>query len=195
MTGVDLTTELRRRAEQSAQALMQAARADAERILEQASVELEARRSAMLAKSQREHHAESRASIAAARHESMRAVLVARARMLERVMERVRALLPEACRAKSYQRTLGTEVAQAIEFVGATGAIVQCTEGLRGVIEEALGEDAVAAIEPLADGRHGFVAVGEAGRVKVDGTLESRLERLTPTLVIELRTRVKERPR
>jgi vacuolar-type H+-ATPase subunit E/Vma4 len=194
MPGSDLTTELRERAEERAQALMRAARTDATRIIEQASAELEARRSAMLESSERAYRYESRASIASARHEAMRAVLLARERMLERVLERVRALLPEASRSEGYRKGLGLEVAQAVEFVGATGAIVRCSEGLDTAIGQVLEGEAVSKVEPLSDGRHGFVVVGEEGRVQVDGTLESRLERLTPSLAIELRARVEEPP-
>ena len=48
-------------------------------------------------------------------------------------------------------------------------------------------------VEVADDVGTGFVMVGEDGRVQVDGTLETRLHRLAPTLAIEIYGQLEER--
>ena len=139
MTQADLTTELQRRAEQTAEAIMETARSDARRIIGEAVTRIEARRSAAMEDTERDCRERSRASIAAARHESLRSVLVARTRLLERVMEQARALLPEASTHEGYRQTLPNEITQALEFIGADDAVIECSEALMPDVCEALG--------------------------------------------------------
>lgn len=192
MTGNDLTTELRRRAERTAQDVMEAARADAERILGEADARVEARRSEARASTEKIYREKSRSRIAAARHESMHSVLVARAGLLERVLNLARTLIPDASRTQSYRGSLVNDVVQALEFIGHDHALIQCSEELIPEIREALSANSNAQVETLRDDRHGFIAMGRGGRIQVDGTLESRLERLAPVLAIELRARIEE---
>ncbi len=193
MTEADLSSELRRRAEASAEAILRSARAEAIRVLADADAEVEARRNRAVRTSENAHREESRSSIAAARHEALRAVLVARERLLARVFERARALLGDACNMPSYRDALLEDVTKALEFVGDQEAVVRCSEGLSDLIETGLLGHGRARIEPLETDGHGFLVLGSGGQVEVDGTLESRLERSSPALAIEILTRVEER--
>lgn len=195
MVEADLSTELRRRAEASAEVILESARAAADRVLTDANAEVEARRSRAVKTSEEAHREQSRASIAAARHEALRAVLVARERLLARVFERARALLGDAREMPSYRDALPEDVAKAIEFVRDEGVVVRCSEGLSDLIEEGLRGRVEARIETLQTDGHGFLVLGAGGQVEVDGTLESRLERLSPTLAIEILEKVEERSR
>ena len=188
----DLSTELRRRAEATAEAILGSARAEASKVLANATAELESRRSQAVRSSEEAHREESRASIAAARHEALRAVLLARERLLARVFERARARLADAYQMPSYRDTLPAEVFKAIEFVGDEEAVVRCSEGLSELVEDGLRGRAEARVEPLQTDGHGFVVVGGSDQIEVDGTLESRLERLSPTLAIEILGRIEE---
>jgi vacuolar-type H+-ATPase subunit E/Vma4 len=193
MTEADLSTELRRRAEASAEAILRSARQEANRVLEDADAEVEARRNRAVRTSERVHREESRSSIAAARHEALRVVLVAREGLLARVFERARTLLGDACDMPSYRNALLKDVNEALEFVGDQEAVVRCSEGLSDLIATGLIGRGGARIEPLETHGHGFLVVGGDGQVEVDGTLENRLERLSPGLAIEILTRVEER--
>ena len=77
MNGGDLSTELRRRAEETAEAILEKARADADQISEDADRAIEERRSQVLGSREAEYQAEARTRIAAERQEATRDVHVA----------------------------------------------------------------------------------------------------------------------
>ena len=186
MPGSDLSTELRRRAEQSAERTLREADASAEQIEREADHAIEQRRSSVLATRESEYRAAARSEVASARQKAMRAVLEARARLVERVLERAESLIAEAAAGPGYRQSLEREIRRTAEYIGSDGALVRCSPGLDGPIGEALREDASVSIEPTLEGAHGFVATGGGGAVRVDGTLEARLRRLAPSLAIAI---------
>lgn len=192
MAGADLTTELRRRAAEAADAIMSAARADADRIAADAERAIEERRSAVLKSREEEYRAEARASIAVERHEAMRAVLLAKTRVVDRVLQSAQGLLSEAAGTTAYGSSLAGEIGEAIAFVGSAGTVIRCSAEIQPKVHEALREMPEVSVETFAGGT-GFMAIGEGGNVEVDGTLEARLARLAPTLAIEIHERLEER--
>lgn len=188
----DLESELRGRAQNTADAILRSAKVDADRIATDAEMVIEARRSAVLTSREEEYRAEARANVAGERHEAMRAVLLAKTRVVDRVMAGAKALLPAAARGKVYGSALADELGQALAFVGEENAVVQCPDDLAPVVREALRAASTVVVESTNNAGSGFVAIGDGGTVRVDGTLEARLDRLAPTLAIEILAKLEE---
>ncbi|MGB5704368.1 MAG: V-type ATP synthase subunit E family protein [Polyangiales bacterium] len=193
MPSSDLDAALRQRAEKSAEAIMRAAKADADRIAADADRTIEERRTAVLGGHEQEYRTYARANVAAERHEAMRAVLVAKTRVVERVLQRARALVADAIGSDAYRATLAEEVERALLFVGAEETVVRCPEALAPALRDALRANPSVTVQVEEDAGSGFVMIGKAGRVRVDATLETRLDRLAPTLAIEIHKRLEER--
>lgn len=193
MSPSNLDAALRQRAEETADAIMRAARADADRILADAERTVEERRTEVLGGREHVYRSEARAGIAAERHEAMRAVLLAKTRVVERVLDRARGLLSESAASEAYRAGLEEELTRALDFVGNEKTIVHCLESLAPALRQALRSKPDANVEVADDVGTGFVAIGVDGRVRVDSTLETRLERLAPTLSIEIHDRLEER--
>ena len=77
-------------------------------------------------------------------------------------------------------------------FGHAADAIVRCSPSLDAAVREALRERPDLSIEADEKLGTGFVVIGDGGSVLVDGCLETRLERLSPTLAIEIHSRLEE---
>jgi vacuolar-type H+-ATPase subunit E/Vma4 len=193
MVPSDLDEALRKRGRETAEAIMRAARTAADRIASDADQAIEERRSAVLSSRKDVYRTQARTEISAERHEAMRAVLLAKTRVVERVLQRARALLPAELRNDAYQAALEKEVEEALAFVGSEEATVLCPEALAPALRQALRATPEVAVQVHNDAGSGFVVVGQAGRVRVDSTLETRLDRLAPTLAIEIHERLEER--
>ena len=137
MAGSDLDTELRRSAEKTADGILGAARAEAERLAAEADQLIAERRREIMKGEEARYGAEARAAIAGERHAAMRAVLLARTRLVDRTLERARALIPEAAQSEIYVSTLRDEVLRALQFVDG-GAFVRCSPELASLVQEAL---------------------------------------------------------
>ena len=192
MGGPDLETELRRSAEGTVESILGAARADAERIASEADRLIEDRRKEVRKGQEAAYRTEARVAIAAERHSAMGAVLLARTRLVDRVLERARALLPEAAQTEAYGSTLDGELTEALQFVDGDGAAVRCSADLAGSVRDALRGRPEVTVEPSADMGTGFIVVGEGESVLVDGRLETRIDRLASALAIEIHARLEE---
>ena len=187
-----LDTELRHSAERTSESILGTARADAERLGTESERVVEDRRRQVLKDKEAEYGAEARVAIAAERHAAMRVVLLARTRVVARVLERARALLPDATRSEAYLSTLSSELMEALQFVDGEGAVVRCSRDLEGAVRKGLRDRPEVKIETEADVGTGFVVVGAEGSVVVDGRLETRIDRLASVLAIEIHTRLQE---
>lgn len=190
MTDSGLVTELRRRAEAGAESILSTARDEAERVAAEVERASEERGRLALSGREADYRAQARAAIAAARHEAMRDVLIARTHAVERVLEQVRALLPKAAESKSYLENLADELAEALRFVDGEGVKVRCAPELESAVREAL--QANVAVEATPEIGPGFTVIGSGGSVLVDGRLLARIERLAPTLAIEINAQLEE---
>lgn len=193
MSSADLNSELRKRAEETAESILRAAQADADRIAADAERLVEDRQEALLTSKENEYQSESRSVIASERQEAMRLVLLARTQLVERVLDEARSLLPEAVRTEAYRSRLAAELANALAFVDAGGVVVRCSEVLEPAVRDALETKPDARVEASSELGSGFSMAGREGTVQIDGTLETRLERLTPQLAIEIHERLRER--
>jgi len=186
MAASDLDTELRRRAEASARSILSDAQEEADRLASEAELLVAARRKDVLREKETTYGAEARVTIAAERHAAMRAVLLARTRVVDRVLERARALLPEAAKRKTYTSGLSAELAKALQFVETEGAIVRCSVDLAPMLREALVRWPEVTLEPGADLATGFIVIGGEGSVLVDARLDARIDQLASALGIEI---------
>jgi len=189
-----LDTELRHSAERTSESVLGAARADAKRLAAESERVVEDRRREVLKDKEAEYGAEARVAIAAERHAAMRAVLLARTHLVDRVLERAQALLPDVARNEAYLATLSSELADALQFVEAEGTVVRCSEDLGPAVRDRMRERPAVKVEPEADVGTGFVVVGAEGSVVVDGRLETRIDRLASVLAIEIHARLQEEP-
>jgi vacuolar-type H+-ATPase subunit E/Vma4 len=149
-------------------------------------------RSQALREKEAEYGAQARVAIAAERHAAMEAVLLARTRVVARVLERARALLPDAGQKEAYLSTLSSELMEALQFVDGEGAVVRCSAALAPAVREGLRDRPEVKVETEADLGTGFVVVGAEGSVVVDGRLETRIDRLASVLAIEIHARLQE---
>ena len=189
-----LDTQLRHSAERTSESVLGAARADAKRLAAESERVVEDRRREVLKDKEAEYGAEARVAIAAERHAAMRAVLLARTHLVDRVLERAQALLPDVARNEAYLATLSSELADALQFVEAEGTVVRCSEDLGPAVRDRMRDRPAVKVEPEADVGTGFVVVGAEGSVVVDGRLETRIDRLASVLAIEIHTRLQEEP-
>jgi len=189
-----LDTQLRHSAERTSESVLGAARADAKRLAAESERVVEDRRREVLKDKEAEYGAEARVAIAAERHAAMRAVLLARTHLVDRVLERAQALLPDVARNEAYLATLSSELADALQFVEAEGTVVRCSEDLGPAVRDRMRDRPAVKVEPEADVGTGFVVVGAEGSVVVDGRLETRIDRLASVLAIEIHARLQEEP-
>lgn len=189
-----LDTELRHSAERTSESILGTARTDAKRLGAESERVVEDRRREVLKDKEAEYGAEARIAIAAERHAAMRAVLLARTHLVDRVLERAQALLPDVARNEAYLATLSSELADALQFVEAEGTVVRCSEDLGPAVRDRMRDRPAVKVEPEADVGTGFVVVGAEGTVVVDGRLETRIDRLASVLAIEIHTRLQEEP-
>jgi len=187
-----LDTELRHSAERTSESILGTARADAERLGTESERVVEDRRRQVLKDKEAEYGAEARVAIAAERHAAMRAVLLARTQVVARVLDRARALLPDAAQSEAYLSTLSSELVEALQFVDGQGTVVRCSTGLAPAVGDRLRDRPEVKIETEAGVGTGFVVVGAEGSVVVDGRLETRIDRLASVLAIEIHTRLEE---
>ena len=189
-----LDTELRHSAERTSESILGTARTDAKRLGAESERVVEDRRREVLKDKEAEYGAEARVAIAAERHAAMRAVLLARTHLVDRVLERAQALLPDVARNEAYLATLSSELADALQFVEAEGTVVRCSEDLGPAVRDRMRDRPAVKVEPEADVGTGFVVVGADGSVVVDGRLETRIDRLASVLAIEIHARLQEEP-
>lgn len=192
MAASNLDTELRQSAETTAKSILGAGRADAERLGSEADRLIGDRRRQVLKDKEAEYGAEARVAIAAERHAAMRALLLARTRVVTQVLGRARALLPEVARNEAYASTLRSELTEALQFVDGESAVVRCSTALAPAVREGLRDRPEVKVEPKADVGTGFVVIGAGGSVHVDGRLETRIDRLASVLAIEIHRRLEE---
>lgn len=186
MPASDLDTELRRRAETTAGSILSAARTEVARLASEAEMLVADRRRAVLRDKEAEYSSEARVAIASERHAAMRIVLLARTRVVDRVLERARALLPDAARRQTYVSGLSGELTKALQFVDSDGAVVRCSVELASALREMLRARPEVEVEPIADLGTGFVVVNRARSVMVDARLDTRIDRLASVLAIEI---------
>ncbi|MEW5738939.1 MAG: V-type ATP synthase subunit E family protein [Myxococcota bacterium] len=178
------------RLEQDADARVQAIRRKADeevRALEAAEARAAAETAEQhLAKRRQALQASLRLELARARAQARAEELAARRKVLERVMQRAEALVPEVAASKAFREALPGHLTEALSYLEALRPVVRCRPELLSVLEPVVAgrEDVKLIADEGAD--FGLVAEAADGSVSVDSTLKARLRRLEARLAVEL---------
>lgn len=162
------------------------AREAALRIREESRGARTRRREEFLSRVEEEEEEAARRAISLAQAESMRDVLTARDRLLDRVREGVVARLPAAGSDPVYLDVLPAEVRAALGRLPAEAVSVSVAPALVSHVEKAVAGMALVRVEASDDVGPGFRALSHDGGMEVDGTLGSRLDRAWRRLAVSV---------
>ena len=113
--------------------------------------------------------------VAAARREARQKLLLARHRLLDRVLRRALELAPDVARSPAYLVGLPDDLVRAMSYIGQSAAVVRCSPALAVEVQPLLvghGEWKLEVDPALAPG---FQVAAADGSVVVDRTLPRRL--------------------
>ena len=188
--------ELISRLEQEAQRQVEAAARDADTEIraiaaatERAVQEITARH---LARGRAERRATQERELALARRRARARELAALYGQLARVLERARALIPEAAASTAYIDALPRHAEEALQFLEGSRPRVRCQARFASVIQPVLAKHEGAELVVDDSAGAGLVAEAGAGSVVVDNTLAARLARVETRLAIELAQKLRE---
>jgi vacuolar-type H+-ATPase subunit E/Vma4 len=181
-----LIESIRREADREAAAVLVRARAEADRIDNEARAAWSEVRSRVIGERQSEWLREDEPALATARRNATREVLAARERLLDRVFQAVAAEFVDILRDPTYQATLKGLIDEALPFAGNRPATVICADMIAASVREAVAARGDVGVRTEANARGGVMVVADDGTVSIDNTLEGRLQRMKPQLAIEL---------
>lgn len=164
--------EMEARAEEEARAIETAGDARSRAARDEALAE---RRKARRARLDRE--------LAEARQAAMRARLVARHALVDRVLERALALATGADAERAYHDVARRRLEGVLRFVAGRSVVVRCRPGVAAVL--AALDGAGVEVEASAGAPLGIFVATRDGTFEVDDTIASRLERLRPAIAID----------
>lgn len=185
-----LLTALEREAGAQAEASVAAARAEAAEISRQADTRLGQMRQDALQAREADLRGAAEAALGEARRAARATVLEARQRLIDRVFETARGMLPGAGAGDAYRAALPQHIAEALAALGDQPAVIRCDAALADAVRTAVARKKHLVVRPEADARPGVVVATTDGTIEVDNTLDGRLERLRPQLALEVMARV-----
>lgn len=180
-----LLATLEREADAEVTRVMDEARAQAADLTRAAEQRMAERRADTLGKRETEARAQHERALAATRLTARAQVLEARAALLDRVFRELRAVLPEVARSAAYRRNLAAQWQRLHAFVGDRPATVRAMPALTATFRRLIHTNGRIRIQSDARIAAGFCVTTADGALEVDGSLESRLERLRPQLARE----------
>ncbi len=180
-----LLKTLEREAEAEIARVLDDARARAAEITRTADERIAARRGAALGHREAAARKEHERALAAVRHAARARVLEARARLLDRFFVHIRAMLPELATSAAYRRNLATRLERLSAFAGDQPFTLRCTPALATTLRRLIKTNGHVRIRGDARVVAGFFVTTADGALDVDGSLESRLERLRPQLALD----------
>lgn len=173
----DLLAALERDAGAQVEAILAAARAEAERVVSETEERIVAQRAAARATTEAARRGELERDLARARRDAQGRVLVARTCLIERVEDAVRGLLPRAIGESAYLDSLAPALEEALSGVGDVPVEVRCSPSLEKAVRGFVAGRANTVVTPDSGVGSGLRVRSQDGRVEVDATLESRLAR------------------
>jgi V/A-type H+-transporting ATPase subunit E len=180
-----LLATLERDTEAEVTRIMDEARARAADLTRAAEQRMAERRAATLGKRETEERAQHERALAGLRLTARARVLEARAALLDRLFAALRATLPELARSPAYRRDLPKELERLSVFAGDQAVTIRCTPALTTTLQRLIKTNGHIHIRSDARIAAGFRVTTADGTLEVDGSLESRLERLRPRLALE----------
>jgi len=181
----DLLRHLEQEAEESAARIVAEAEREAGEIAERSAGDRDRRRRAALARLDADLASESRRALARVEREARRLVLIARAGVVDRILERAAARL-EHLSFDRYRERLPALVAETLVYLEDSPSTILCPQEALRETAELLAGVAGVAITVAADAAAGVIGRSVDGKVTVDDTLVARLHRDRAELAIAL---------
>jgi vacuolar-type H+-ATPase subunit E/Vma4 len=170
-----LVAALESEAEARIRSELQAAREEAARIEREASDRIARLRAEALQERQVQFQQEAERTVAATRREARQKLLLARHRLLDRVLRRAGELAPAAARSPAYLAGLAEDLACSMSYIGQSGAVVRCSPALAAEVRPLLAGHREWQLEVDSALAPGFEVAAANGSVVVDRTLPRRL--------------------
>ena len=183
-----LLAALERDAAAERDAMLEAAREEANRVAQRAEERVARLRQDVVGPQERELRAAAAAAVMEARRNRRGEVLAARDRLLSRVRAEAERRLPEALDDARYRRVLPTHLSEALAFLGEGRAVIRCAPAIADDLRDAASGREVSVV-PDAGARTGFTVESADGSVVVHNGLDARLARLAPQLALETAAR------
>jgi vacuolar-type H+-ATPase subunit E/Vma4 len=180
-----LLATLEREADAEVTRVLDEARTRAAELTRAAEQRIAERRETTLGRRETEARGQHERALAAARHTARALVLEARAALLDRLFVQMRAVLPELARSTGYRGNLARQLHRLRAFVGDQPVTVRCMPVLATALRRLIKTNGHVRIRRDARIAAGFFVTTVDGSLDVDGSLESRLERLRPQLALE----------
>jgi vacuolar-type H+-ATPase subunit E/Vma4 len=189
-----LLTVLRLEAEAESAAALAAARAEAQIIRDRAAAEIARRQDGESSRWEAERQHAMAVTLAGARRAAREQELLARDRLLDRVLTRARRQLPAALTRAEFRESLPALLAQAQECLGDRTGEIRYSPPLGDEMVRLTGDRKE--IELRADPAigTGFRLVSSDGSLAIDATLEQRADQLGPRLRQEILARLEGVP-
>ncbi len=189
-----LLAALEREARGSAELIAADARRQAEAITAAGQAELAERRQSARQAAESRARASADQALAQAARDARRDVLLARERLLDRVLAAANALLPGAIERPEYLATLAPRIAEASRCVGDRPATVHGPPALEAPLRNIATGFPQLTVAVDAGVGAGFVLTGSDGTITVEDTLQGRIRRDRASLA-RIALRVLEAPR
>jgi len=177
-----LLAALTREGAENAAAELETGRVEAASIEAAAAERIARRRTLSLRAREAEFRTEAERAVSEARRRSERDLLHARLRLLDRIWARAAELAPAVTGSPAYQQALANDSRQALSYLGAVPAVVQCQPELLPALKAILAPSADLGIEADSAVQAGYRIRALDGSVLVDRTLEQRLAAARPAL-------------
>jgi vacuolar-type H+-ATPase subunit E/Vma4 len=181
-------------AEAEAEAILAAARTEAESIRSRSDAELTERQHRLDLELESERRTAVEFALATARHDARREELLARERMIERVLAAARARFPAALREPGFRSGLPAQVRQGLECLAGRPATFRCHPDLTLDIEPLVSDQPGIQLTPDPATGSGFSLLSADGALEINATLEDLLHRLDRRVRQEVLSRLEREP-
>ena len=189
-----LLAVLLKEAETEAEAILTAARAKADSIRSQSDAELAERQRRLDLELESERRTAVEFALAAARRDARREELLARERMMERVLAAARARFPEALGLAGFRSGLPAQVRQGLDCLAGRPATLRCHPDLTPDIAPLVSDQPGIQLIPDPATGPGFRLRSADGALEINATLEDLLQRLDRRVRQEVLFRLEHQP-
>jgi len=171
-----LVAALESEAEARISSELEAAREEAAGIEREASDRIAQLHAEALRERQVQFQQEAERMVAASRREARQKLLLARHRLLDRVLRRALELAPDLARSPTYLVGLPDDLVRAMSYLGQSAAVIRCSPALAAELQPLLVEHRDWTLEVDPAMAPGFQVAAAGGSVVVDRTLPRRLQ-------------------
>lgn len=185
-----LLTVLRQEADTESASVLDQARVSAQAIREAGAAERADRQAAEDRRWDAERQQALALALAGAAMRAREAELLARDRLLARVLARARQLLPSLLGRPEYRAAIPALLAQGLECLGTRAGAVHASAALVPELEPLTAGRGALTLEADPSVGTGFQLRSADGGLTIDATLEHRLEQVAPRIRQELLTRL-----